>query len=413
MTSTSSRPRWRRLAAAGALVALGTAVAGYMGAFASTPGSATASAQDATAGGSTHAGSLGSGNSTASTAAPVPVSLAAAQSRDLPIWSEAFGSVTALNVVSVRARVDGQLDRVLFTEGQRVRKGELLAVVDPRPLQAAAQQAEAVLAQETAKLASLRVDLKRATELAAAGAGPTQTVDTLQAQVRTGEASTQAAQAALDSAKLQLSFTRITAPADGRIGQRLVPAGSMVHAADATGIATITQMDPVWVSFQVPQDVLAQVVDRGRTKPLRVDAMARDRSRTLGQGTLDFVDSQVTAATGQVVMKARFDNVDGGLWPGELVAVRMLLRTEAKATVVPDPAIQQGPSGAFVYVVDAQRRAQTRTVDAPTAWNGLRWIRSGLRPGETVVTQGQYRIAPGVPVTDAMAAPAVALGDRP
>ena len=383
------RSHRRRLALAATAVAAGLAVAAVtaFGVTATTSGTA---------------GAPGDKSSAASTsAAPVPVSLAVAGRRDMPVWTEGVGSVTSLNVVSVRSRVDGQLERVLYTEGQQVKAGDLLAVVDPRPFQAQTQQAQAVLAQENAKLASLRVDLRRAEELASAGAGPRQTVDTLQAQVATQAAAVQAAQAALQTAQLQLTFTRITAPAAGRIGQRLVPAGSMVHASDVTGLTTITQMNPVWVTFQVPQDVLAQVVDQGRARKLSVEALARDRSRTLGKGELEFVDSQVTAATGQVMLKARFDNAGDGLWPGQLVAVRMLLKTEANATVVPDAALQQGPAGSFVYVVDGQRQAQARTVQVGSSWNGSRQVRTGLKPGETVVTQGQYRIAPGVPVTDA------------
>ncbi|WP_431289117.1 efflux RND transporter periplasmic adaptor subunit [Roseateles chitinivorans] len=388
----------RRLALAATAVAAGLAVAAVaaFGVTATTSGPAGAPG--------------GKSAAAAASAAPVPVSLAVAGRRDMPVWTEGVGSVTSLNVVSVRSRVDGQLERVLYTEGQQVKAGDLLAVVDPRPFQAQVQQAQAVLAQENAKLASLRVDLRRAEELASAGAGPRQTVDTLQAQVATQAAAVQAAQAVLQTAQLQLTFTRITAPAAGRTGQRLVPAGSMVHASDVTGLTTITQMNPVWVSFQVPQDVLTQVVDQGRARRLSVEALARDRSRTLGKGELEFVDSQVTAATGQVMLKARFDNAGDGLWPGQLVAVRMLLKTEANATVVPDAALQQGPAGSFVYVVDGQRQAQARAVQVGSSWNGSRLVRTGLKPGETVVTQGQYRIAPGIPVTDA-ATLAPATGD--
>ena len=329
----------------------------------------------------------------------VPVSLAKATSQDLPIWINAIGTVTSLNAVSVRSRVDGQLERVLFDEGRAVKRGELLALIDPRPLQAQVKQTQAVVAQEEAKLASNKVDLQRATELAAAGAGPTQTVDTLRAQVTTQAAVVQAAHAALDNAQLQFAFTRITSPIDGRVGQRLVPAGSMVHAADAGGIVTVTQMHPIWVTFSVPQDELPLILDQSHARKLMVQARLRDQSKTLADGELEFVDSQVTSTVGQITLKARFDNAERNLWPGELVAVRMLVRTQPKATVIPQEAVQQGPSGSFVYVVDGQRMAQARPVDVAATARGMQWIRSGLQPGETVVTQGQYRIAPGVPVT--------------
>lgn len=342
----------------------------------------------------------------AATAAPaqaVPVSLATVTQQDLPIWADTIGTVTSFNAVNVRTRVDGQLERVAFKEGQMVRRGELLAQIDPRPSQAAVAQNKAVLAQENAKLASNRIDLQRAMELAAAGAGPTQTVDTLRATVATQAAVVQAAQAALDTALLQLSFTQITSPIDGRVGQRLQPAGSTVHATDAIGIATVTQMRPIWISFSVPQDQLPAVVHQAHAKPLEVQALLRDRSKVLANGTLEFVDSQVTPTVGQVQLKARFDNADGALWPGQLVAVRMLLQTQPQATVVPTEAVQQGPNGSFVYVVGPDRLAHAAPVEVGATSQGMQWVRKGLQPGDSVVTQGQYRIAPGVPVTTSTA----------
>ncbi len=373
--STRMTPRRRRLCAALLAIAAGTAAA-YV--YASTSTSAQA----------------------ARPAAPqaVPVSIAKATSRDLPLWIDAIGTATSLNAVSVRSRVDGQLLHVLFEEGQTVKRGEPLALIDPRPLQAQVNQADAVVAQEEAKLASNKVDLQRATELAAAGAGPVQTADTLRAQVKTQEAAVQAAHAALENAQLQLAFTRITSPIDGRVGQRLVPAGSMVHATDPGGIVVVTQMQPIWVTFSVPQDELPLLLDQSHARKLTVQALLRDRSKVLANGELEFVDSQVTSTVGEVTLKARFDNAGRSLWPGELVAVRLLVQTKPNATVVPQAAVQQGPQGSFVYVVDGRGMAQQRRVDAADTSRGMQWIRSGLQPGETVVTQGQYRIAPGVPV---------------
>lgn len=387
MTTSTPVARWRRPVWIALPAIAAGAAAAYVYASASTTAPATRPAD----------------------ARAVPVSLAKTTTQDLPIWINAIGTVTSFNAVSVRSRVDGQLERVLFDEGRAVKRGELLALIDPRPLQAQVNQAQAVVAQEEAKLASNKVDLQRATELATAGAGPTQTVDTLHAQVTTQGAVVQAAHAALDNAQLQLAFTRITSPIDGRVGQRLVPAGSMVHAADAGGIVTVTQMHPIWVTFSVPQDELPLILDQSHARKLLVQALQRDQTRTLADGELEFVDSQVTPTVGQITLKARFDNAERNLWPGELVAVRMLVRTQPKATVIPQEAVQQGPSGSFVYVVDGQRMAQARTVDAAAISRGMQWIRSGLRPGETVVTQGQYRIAPGVPVTGIpAAAPATA-----
>lgn len=338
-------------------------------------------------------------------AAPVAVKMVPATRQDFPVWLDAVGTVTSFNVVNIRARVDGQLEKVAFKEGQMVKAGDLLAVIDPRPLQTQVNQNAATLAQEQARLASYQVDLKRATGLAEAGAGPTQTVDTLRAQVATQTAAVQAAQATLDSARLQLGFTRITAPIGGRIGQRLVPPGSMVHATDAGGIATVTQINPIWAAFSVPQDQLPLLLNGNQVRPLQVEVLSRDRSKSLAVGVLDFVDSQVTSAAGQVTLKARVNNTGQALWPGELVAVRMLVQTYPAATVVPDQAMQQGPQGPFVYVVDAQRIAQARQVSMGEAFNGMRRIQSGLQPGETVIAQGQYRVAPGVPVEELTAPP--------
>ncbi|MDB5730206.1 MAG: putative Co/Zn/Cd efflux system rane fusion protein [Variovorax sp.] len=331
---------------------------------------------------------------------PIPVTVASAQKQNLPLWLDAIGTVTSLNAVTVRPRVDGQLQEVNFTEGQHVKAGELLAVIDPRPLQTTLTQSQAMLAQEEAKLASYQVDLKRASALAAAGAGPAQTVDTLRAQAATQTATVQAAKAAVDSAKLQLSFTRVVSPVDGRAGQRLVPVGSMVHATDVAGLVTVTQMNPIWVTFSVPQDVLPSVLRQSASKPLKVAALERDNARPLAEGELVFVDSQVTSTNGQIQLKARFDNIRSTLWPGGLVAVRMLLQTQADATVVPQAAVQQGSSGAFVYVSNAQHAAEVRPVIAGDVVNGMQWIRSGLQPGETVVTQGQSRLAAGLPLAE-------------
>jgi multidrug efflux system membrane fusion protein len=344
----------------------------------------------------------------ASAQQPVPVTLATVRSQPLPLWLDSIGTVTSLNAVNVRSRVDGQLQSVKFTEGQSVKAGELLALIDPRPLQAQLTQSQAVLAQEEARLASNKVDLERATALAQAGAGPTQTVDTLRAQVATQAAAVQAARAAVDSAQLQLSFTRITSPIDGRAGQRLAGVGSSIHATDPSGLVTVTQMNPIWIAFSVPQDQLPEILREAAGQALKVSAAPRDGGKPVSEGTLVFVDSQVTPTNGQIALKARFDNAHSTLWPGELVAVRLLLRTQADAAVVPQEAVQQGPNGNFVYVANARHVAELRNVTAGDVVNGMQWIRSGLAPGETVVTQGQYRLAPGVPLAGTAAAPAKA-----
>ncbi|MBK5401407.1 efflux RND transporter periplasmic adaptor subunit [Pseudomonas sp. TH39(2020)] len=335
----------------------------------------------------------------ASADAAVPVVMQAAQRKDLPIWLDAIGSVQALNTVNVRVRVDGELQKVMFTEGQMVTAGASLAQVDPRVYQALVAQAQALVAKDQAQLANLKVNLQRATNLANAKAGPTQDVDTYRAQLAAQQATVQADQAQLDNARLQLSFTQVTAPLTGRTGQRLLDVGSIAHGAEATGLVTITQMNPISVAFAVSQDDLAQILEENARQPLQVVAMSRDGKKQIASGTLSFIDSQVSAASGQIQLKAQFDNDDSQLWPGELVSARVLLNTRLDATVVPVTAVQQGQKGPYVYVVDADQRVEPRQVDANAVVAGQQWIREGLTPGETVVVQGQSRIAPGTKVS--------------
>lgn len=334
-------------------------------------------------------------------ASAVPVRLSAASREDLPIWISAIGNVQALNSVNVRVRVDGELQKVLFDEGQMVTAGSLLAVIDPRVYQAQVAQAQALVAKDQAQLANLRVNLDRASKLAAAKAGPTQDVDTFRAQLAAQLATVQADQAALDSARLQLAFTQVKAPFTGRTGQRLLDVGSIVHGAEATGLVTITQMNPISVAFAVSQDDLAEIIQENAKGALQVVAMTRDGRQAIAEGRLSFIDSQVAAASGQVQLKAQFDNTAGQLWPGELVSARLLVQTRQNVTVVPADAVQFGRQGNFVYVVGDDQRVQPRQVDAGTVVDGKQWIRQGLNPGETVVVQGQSRVAPGVKVMPA------------
>ncbi|MDB6049162.1 MAG: mdtA 1 [Pseudomonas sp.] len=331
--------------------------------------------------------------------AAVPVTLQQVQQQDLPIWLDAIGNVQALNTVNVRVRVDGELQKVLFTEGQMVNAGAQLAQIDPRVYQAQVAQAQAMVAKDQAQLANLRVNLDRASKLAAAKAGPTQDVDTFRAQLAAQQATVQADQAALDNARLQLSFTQITAPLTGRTGQRLLDVGSIAHGAEATGLVTITQMNPITVAFSVNQDSLGQILEENARQPLQVVAMSRDGKQQIATGTLSFIDSQVAAGSGQIQLKAQFNNEKSQLWPGQLVSARLLLHTQRDATVVSVNAVQQGQKGSFVYVVNADQRVEPRLVDTSSVVDGQQWIRNGLAPGETVVVQGQSRIASGTHVT--------------
>jgi multidrug efflux system membrane fusion protein len=333
-----------------------------------------------------------------SDAGAIPVQMTQVSRQDLPVWISAIGNVQALNSVNVRVRVDGELQKVLFNEGQTVTAGSLLAVIDPRVYQAQVAQAQALLAKDQAQLANLRVNLDRASKLAAAKAGPTQDVDTYRAQLAAQQATVQADQAALDAARLQLEFTQVKAPLTGRTGQRLLDVGAIAHGAEATGLVTITQMNPISVAFAVSQDELAEILEENAKGALQVVAMTRDGQQEIAHGHLSFIDSQVTAASGQIQLKAQFDNADAKLWPGELVSARLLVQTHHDVAVVPTDAVQLGRQGNFVYVVDAEQRVQPRLVDAANVVDGKQWIRQGLNAGETVVVQGQSRVAPGLKV---------------
>ena len=329
----------------------------------------------------------------------VPVQMIQVSRQDLPVWISAIGNVQPLNSVNVRVRVDGELQKVLFNEGQTVTAGSLLAVIDPRVYQAQVAQAQALVAKDQAQLANLKVNLDRAGKLAAAKAGPTQDVDTYRAQLAAQQATLQADQAGLDVARLQLEFTQVKAPLTGRTGKRLLDVGAIAHGAEATGLVTITQMNPISVAFAVSQDELAEILEENAKGALQVVAMTRDGQQEIARGHLSFIDSQVTAASGQIQLKAQFDNGAAKLWPGELVSARLLVQTHKNVAVVPADAVQLGRQGNFVYVVDADQRVQPRLVDAATVVDGKQWIRQGLTAGETVVVQGQSRVAPGLKVT--------------
>jgi len=346
---------------------------------------------------------------------PVPVVVQSAQRRDLPVVIAAIGNVQAQNTVNVKVRVDGQLQQVYFQEGQLVHAGDLLGLVDPRTYQAQVLQAKAVMDKDQAQLISTQVDYTRAQKLAAAGAGPTQTVDTLRAQVAALRAAIEGDQANLAIAKLQLSFTRVTSPITGRTGQRLIDSGAIVHGADTSGLVTITQMDPISIQFSVSQDELPTILAAQGQAPLKVMALTRDNSRQLARGTLSFIDSQVTSGSGQIQLKADFANTGRALWPGELVSVRLQEGTITGATVVPAAAVQQGQQGSFVYAVNADGTVAPRPVRPGEVVDGMQQIIAGIDPGQKVVTGGQFRLAAGVKITPVPPAdPAIsAAGARP
>jgi membrane fusion protein, multidrug efflux system len=338
-------------------------------------------------------------------AAPaVPITEGRAETRDVPIWLSGIGSVQALNAVTVKVRVDGQLDRVGFTEGEDVRKGDLLAQIDPRPFRAQLKQAQANKAKDEAQLANARLDLERSMRLEAKGVATKQTLDTQRAQVAALEATLEADQAAIEMAQLQLEFSTITAPLDGRTGLRLVDPGTVVHASDANGLVTITQMQPIAVLFTASQDELSDVLAAmGRGDPVVVP-YTRDGNRPLASGWLVFVDSQVDQATGHIKLKALFDNSDRALWPGEFVDARVQVATVKAATVVPAKAIERGQNGTYVYRIKSDETVEVSPVTVRHVVEGIAIIADGLAPGDRIVVDGQYRLQPGARVEPRSAA---------
>jgi multidrug efflux system membrane fusion protein len=334
----------------------------------------------------------------ATLAALVPVTAGTATTRDMPIWLSGIGSVQPINTVTVKVRVDGQLDHVAFSEGQDVRAGDVLAQIDPRPYQAQLNQALANLAKDQAQLANVRLDLGRASKLAVMGAGTAQNADTLRAQVAQFGATVQADQAMVDTARLNLEFCTVTSPLTGRVGMRLVDPGSIVHASDPNGLVTVTQMQPIAVLFSLPQDDLPEILAGQLHGQLPVAVDTRDGARHLADGSLVFVDSQVDQANGQVRLKANFVNAERLLWPGEFVTARVKVRTDQSATVVPDRAVQRGENGPYVYLVLPGHTVMVRQVKPGPSVDGVTEILSGVAPGETIVFDGQSRLVPGVKV---------------
>jgi multidrug efflux system membrane fusion protein len=344
-------------------------------------------------------GPRGRGGRFAGTGGPQPVAAATARTGDIDIVQTALGTVTALRTVTVRPRVDGQLKDVLFTEGQVVKEGQVIAQIDPVPLQVALAQAEGTLARDAAQLNNARLDLERYRTLLAQDSIAAQQVDQQAAAVRQLEGTVKMGQAQVDSAKLQLSYASITAPIGGRLGLRLVDPGNMVRGSDASGIAVITQVDPISVIFTIPQDTLPRVLARLKTgdKPA-VEAWDREQKNLLARGELVTTDNQIDVATGTVKLKAQLPNGEGKLFPNQFVNVRMVVDVRRGVVLVPTAAIQRGAQGTVVYVVRDDDTVALRPVVTGPAEGQDTAIESGLRAGERVVTDGVDRIREGAKV---------------
>ncbi|MFL6679238.1 MAG: efflux RND transporter periplasmic adaptor subunit [Burkholderiaceae bacterium] len=334
---------------------------------------------------------------------PVAVTTALVKQQDVPVYRTGIGTVTPTYSVTVKARVDGQLDKVAFTEGQDVKKGQLLAQLDPRTLQAQLLQAQATRAKDQATLANARVDLKRYETLIAQDAATQQQLDTQKALVDQLAASVKSDEAAVNAAQVQLGFTAITAPISGRAGARLVDPGNIVHASDATGLVVINQIDPISVVFTLPDDAVQETIHAlDSKKPVLVQAFPRDGGQMLGAGHLTLLNNQIDTSTGTVQLKASFVNGQHNLWPGQYVNMRLILGTRANALTVPEQAVQRGQGGVYVYVVDDQAKTvQSRPIALAQIQDGIAAIASGVSAGERVVVDGQYKLKPGSRVTEA------------
>jgi multidrug efflux system membrane fusion protein len=327
--------------------------------------------------------------------AAVPVSVAPVLRQDVPIILTGLGTVQAYNTVTLKTRVDGQIMSVNFREGQDVHKGQVLAVIDPRPYQVALETARANQARDQAQLNTARANLARSQALLTAGVIAQQDFDTQKAAAGQFEGTVQADQAGIDDAKLNLVYTRITSPLDGRIGLRLIDPGNMVHAADTTGLLVVTQMRPIAVLFTLPEDQLPSVLEQSRKGALKVEAYSRDDQTVLAAGKLETVDNQIDVTTGTAKLKAVFDNKDGALWPNQFVNIHMQLSTAKDQLVIPMAAIQRGPDGSLAYVVGADKKVTIQPVTIALTQGNIALISSGLQEGQQVVTEGQDKLQAG------------------
>lgn len=334
---------------------------------------------------------------------PVPVLTAPALARDVPIYQDGLGTVQAFYTVTVKVMVDGPLLSVDFREGQDVRKGDVLARIDPRTYQAALDSAVAKKAQDEALLANARLDLARYQKLVANSYTSAQQADTAKATVAQDAALVAQDQAAVDTARTNLDYTRVTSPIDGRTGIRQVDPGNIVHAVDTTGLVVITQMEPISVVFTLPQQALAAVRRAMAAGAPEVLALSQDDGTpgVLDTGTLSVLDNQVDPTTGTIKLKATFPNARRRLWPGGFVTARLQTGLARGAVTVPPSVIQRGPQGNYLFVIGADHRAQRRNVSVGYQDADLAIITSGLRPGETVVTDGASRLSDRTLVSEA------------
>jgi multidrug efflux system membrane fusion protein len=331
-----------------------------------------------------------------STGGPViPVTVTTAQKKDMPLLVRGLGTVQAYKTVSVKTRVDGQITKVYFKEGQDVKAGDPLFQIDPRPFQALLEQAQAAKQRDQAQLTGAELDLERYGKLIGSGFQSRQSYDQQKATVDALKGSIAADQAQIDTAQLNLTYSEIRSPIDGRTGQRLVDLGNLVQASQGTTLVVITQIKPIFVNFTIPQYANHNLRKNQAKAPLTVFAYAADDKYKLAEGKITLIDNQIDTATGTLRLKGTFDNTNEQLWPGEFVNARLQLSVRHDVVTVPRQAVMQGPQGYYVFIVEPDHTAIRRTVEVEAAQDGLSIIRKGLAGGETVVLDGQYRLIDG------------------
>jgi multidrug efflux system membrane fusion protein len=339
--------------------------------------------------------------------AAIPVTIGQAQKADFPVYLNGLGAVEPYQTVLVRSRVDGEVIKIDFKQGQMVKKGDVLVEIDPRPYQAALDQAVAKKAQDEASLKNAQLDLARYVSLAKEDSVSRQRVDTQQATVDELVAQIKGDQASVDSAQTQMTYSTIRSPLSGKTGFRLVDAGNIVHATDTAGIVTIVQLQPISVVFTAPEEDVPQINEALAAGAVPVVALSSDGSRTISQGQFAIVNDAIDQASGSIQMKASFNNGDNALWPGLLVSTRLLVDTLKQVTVVPDSAVERGPEGLYAFVVSSDNKVQARGITVSHEGDGRSLVAKGLSPGESVVTAGQYRLQQGSLVQSS--APSVAV----
>jgi multidrug efflux system membrane fusion protein len=342
--------------------------------------------------------------------AAIPVTAGTVAVEDVPVFLHGIGTVQAYNTVAIKSRVDGQIVKINFKEGEEVKVGDPLFQIDPRPYQSALAQSQAAKEKDEAQLAGAQLDLERYQKLLAPGWQTKQSYDQQKATVEQFQAAIKGDAAQIENAKLNLGYADIRSPIDGRLGARMVDTGNLVHASDNTPLVMITELRPIFVSFTLPQETLDDVHENNKQASLVVRAFSGDGKKQLAEGKLTLIDNMIDQTTGTIHLKARFDNEDERLWPGEFVSLRVVLSTRRGVTTVPQQTVQQGPNGHYAYVIKPDNTVERRAVEVASIQDGIAVVTKGLTAGEKVVVDGQYRLTEGARVNPTAAASPGAAG---